>query len=175
MTAVLTIDSASPDAAKTAQAADVLRRGGLVAFPTETVYGLGANALDPLAVGRVFEAKGRPSTNPLIVHLADASQVSLVAADWPDAAARLAARFWPGPLTLILPKHPDVPGIVTAGGPTVAVRVPDHPVARALLRAAGIPVAAPSANRSTELSPTTAAHVLRGLGDRVDLVLDAGP
>ena len=170
MTAVLNANSAN-----IATAADVLRRGGLVAFPTETVYGLGANALDADAVGRIFAAKGRPAANPLIVHVADAAGVGAIAADWPDAAARLAERFWPGPLTLVLPKRDAVPGVVTAGGPTVAVRVPAHPVARALLRAAGVPVAAPSANRSSELSPTTAEHVLRGLGGRIDLILDAGP
>jgi L-threonylcarbamoyladenylate synthase len=174
-TTVLSVDSTIPDQGAIAAAAALLRRDGLVAFPTETVYGLGANALDAAAVARIFAAKGRPATNPLIVHLADARQVAQVAADWPDPAARLAERFWPGPLTLVLLKRPEVPDIVTAGGPTVAARVPAHPVARALLRAAGVPVAAPSANRSTELSPTTAAHVLRGLGGRVDLILDAGP
>src|SRR5262245_18093164 len=117
------------DPAAIALAAEVLRRGGLVAFPSETVYGLGANALAATAVGRVFAAKGRPSTNPLIVHVADAAGAGAVAADWPDAAARLAERFWPGPLTLVLPKSLAVPDIITAGGPTVAVRVPAHPVA----------------------------------------------
>jgi L-threonylcarbamoyladenylate synthase len=175
MTAVLTTDPRRPEPGAIARAAAILRGGGLVAFPTETVYGLGANALDAVAVARVFAAKGRPSTNPLIVHLADLNQVSRVTADWPDVAARLAERFWPGPLTLVLQKHPELPEIVTAGGPTVAVRVPAHPVAQALLKEAGVPVAAPSANRSTELSPTTAAHVLRGLAGRVDLILDGGP
>src|SRR5437763_8542920 len=170
MTKTLTADSAA-----IASAADVLRSGGLVAFPTETVYGLGANALDADAVGRIFAAKGRPAANPIIVHVADAAGVGAVVADWPDAAARLAERFWPGPLTLVLPKRDAVPDVVTAGGPTVAVRVPAHPVAHALLRAAGVPVAAPSANRSSELSPTTAGHVLHGLGGRIDLILDAGP
>jgi L-threonylcarbamoyladenylate synthase len=155
-----------------AAASDVLRHGGLVAFPTETVYGLGANALDAAAVARVFAAKGRPATNPVIVHVADAGLVRHVAAGWPPAAAALAERFWPGPLTLVLPKRPELSDIVTAGGPTVAVRVPNHPVALALLRAAGVPVAAPSANRSTELSPTRAEHVPSGLAD---VVLDGGP
>jgi L-threonylcarbamoyladenylate synthase len=158
-----------------ARAAAVLRAGGLVAFPTETVYGLGANALDAAAVGRIFTAKGRPSNNPLIVHVADAAEAGRVAVAWSDAAALLAARFWPGPLTLVLPRRPEVPDAVTAGGPTVAVRVPAHPVALALLRAAAVPVAAPSANRSTELSPTRAEHVLRGLDGRIDLILDSGP
>jgi L-threonylcarbamoyladenylate synthase len=175
VTDVLKSDPVRPDDSSIARAASVLRRGGLVAFPTETVYGLGANALDAAAVARVFKAKGRPSTNPLIVHVAGVEQVTQVAADWPEVAARLAERFWPGPLTLVLPKRPELPDIVTAGGPTVAVRVPAHPVARALLKEAGVPVAAPSANLSTELSPTTAAHVLRGLDGRIDLILDGGP
>jgi L-threonylcarbamoyladenylate synthase len=174
-TEVLPTDAAHPDAAAVARAAAVLRRGGLVAFPTETVYGLGASALDAAAVARVFAAKGRPSNNPLIVHLADPADAARVCATWPDAAARLAERFWPGPLTLVLPKRPDLPDAVTAGGPTVAVRVPAHAVARALIAAAGVPVAAPSANRSGYLSPTRAEHVLAGLDGRIDLVLDAGP
>src|SRR5436309_4141134 len=149
MTQVRTADPAAIE-----DAAAILRHGGLVAFPTETVYGLGANALDPAAVARVFEAKGRPAANPLIVHVADAAQVLNVAADWPETAARLAARFWPGPLTLVVPRRPELPDAVTAGGPTVAVRCPNHAVARELIRAAGVPLAAPSANRSTELSPT---------------------
>jgi L-threonylcarbamoyladenylate synthase len=161
-----------------AVAAKRLRGGGLVVFPTETVYGLGANALDARAVARVFAAKERPAFDPLIVHLADASAVALYAeaedADDPRVA-RLAARFWPGPLTLVLRKRDVIPGIVTAGLPTVGLRVPDHPVARALIRAAGVPVAAPSANRFGHLSPTRAAHVVAGLGSRVDLVLDGGP
>ena len=153
----------------------MLHGGKLVAFPTETVYGLGANALDASAVARIFAAKGRPAYNPLIVHLADASQIHEVAASWPEPASRLAERFWPGPLTLVLPRRDIVPDIVTATGPTVAVRVPAHPVAQALLRAAAVPLAAPSANRSTELSPTRAEHVLRGLDGRIDLLLDGGP
>lgn len=174
-TDVLTLDPVSPDPALVARAAAVIRAGGLVAFPTETVYGLGANALDPAAVGRVFAAKGRPATNPVIVHVADTADVARVAADWPATAAALAERYWPGPLTLVLPRQAVVPDIVTAGGPTVAVRCPAHPVARALIRAAGVPVAAPSANRSTELSPTLSEHVVKGLVGRIDLILDAGP
>ena len=169
------MDPVKPDPAVVAEAASVLRGGGLVAFPTETVYGLGANALDASAVARIFAAKGRPAHNPLIVHVAEAIEARWVAVDWPDAAARLAERFWPGPLTLVLPKQPTVPDVVTAGGPTVAVRMPAHPVARALIQAAGVPLAAPSANRSTELSPTRAEHVLRGLAGRIDMLLDAGP
>jgi L-threonylcarbamoyladenylate synthase len=158
-----------------ADAARLLRGGGLVAFPTETVYGLGAHALDERAVRRIFEAKGRPSYNPLIVHVSSVAEAQRVAAEWPPEAARLAERFWPGPLTLVLPKGAEVPDTVTAGLPSVAVRVPAHPVAHALLRVAGIPVAAPSANRSSELSPTTARHVEKSLGDRVALILDGGP
>jgi L-threonylcarbamoyladenylate synthase len=172
---ILTVDPQHPEPERIARAAAVLRRGGLVAFPTETVYGLGANALDAEAVGRIFTAKGRPAHNPIIVHIAEASQVREVAADWPLMAERLAACFWPGPLTLVLPRSAAVPDIVTAGGPTVAVRVPVHPVALALLRAAAVPVAAPSANRSTQLSPTCAEHVLEGLAGRIDLLLDGGP
>ncbi len=174
-TEVLPIDAEQPDPGAIARAAAVLRAGGLVAFPTETVYGLGANALDATAVGRIFAAKGRPAHNPLIVHVAAVGDAGRVAASWPESAARLAARFWPGPLTLVLPKRPEVPATVTAGGPTVAVRVPAHPIALALIRAAGAPVAAPSANRSGYISPTRADHVLRGLDGRIDMVLDVGP
>src|SRR5262249_34494837 len=144
-------------------------------FPTETVYGLGANALNAEAVARIFAAKGRPTANPLIVHVAEPSAARALVAAWPPAAERLAERFWPGPLTLVLPCGPAIPNIVTAGGPTVAVRMPAHPVARALISAAGVPLAAPSANRSTRLSPTRAEHVLRDLDGRIDLVLEGGP
>jgi L-threonylcarbamoyladenylate synthase len=157
------------------EAAERLRAGGLVAFPTETVYGLGANALDPEAVARIFEAKGRPSFDPLIVHLPDAREVGRVAIVTDPRFRTLAARFWPGPLTLVLPRRPELPEIVTAGLPAVGVRVPGHSVARALLAAAGVPVAAPSANPFGSVSPTTAQHVAEGLGDRVDLILDGGP
>jgi L-threonylcarbamoyladenylate synthase len=174
-TRVLRIDAKAPQGQGIDEAAAVLRGGGLVAFPTETVYGLGANALDATAVKRIFTVKGRPPNNPLIVHLAGTSEVGTVVAAWPETAARLAQEFWPGPLTLVLPKAPGVPDVVAAAGPTVAVRVPAHPVALALVRAAGVPVAAPSANRSTQLSPTRAEHVLRGLDGRIDMVLDAGP
>jgi L-threonylcarbamoyladenylate synthase len=157
------------------RAVEILRAGGLVAFPTETVYGLGANALDADAVARIFAAKGRPATNPVIVHVASVEQVASIAADWPEDAARLAAAFWPGPLTLVLPRRCGVPDVVTAGGPTVAVRIPAHPVALRLLAMLGLPVAAPSANRSNRLSPTTAEHVFRDLEGRIDLILDGGP
>ncbi len=176
---VLAVDPTALDApaatAALARAAALLRAGRLVAFPTETVYGLGANALDADAVRGIFAAKGRPSFNPVIAHVADAADARALVTRWPDAADRLAAAFWPGPLTLVLPKRAHVPDALTAGLPAVAVRVPAHPVALALVRAAGVPVAAPSANRYTELSPTTAAHVVRALGSRVDLVLDGGP
>ncbi len=169
------VDRAHPDEAIIADAARRLRAGELVVFPTETVYGLGAHALDPAAVAGIFAAKGRPSTDPLIVHVADSEALGPLARDVPAAAYALAARFWPGPLTLVLYKRPEVPGIVTAGLDTVAVRVPAHPVARALLIAAGVPVAAPSANRFSRPSPTTAAHVLADLDGQVDVVIDAGP
>jgi len=169
------VDALNPAPEPLRRAAEILRAGGLVAFPTETVYGLGANALDPIAVARIFEAKGRPSYNPLIAHVADEAAARELTSAWPEMASKLAAAFWPGPLTLVLPKSNVVPDLVTAGLPTVAVRVPAHPVASALLHAAGIPIAAPSANRFTELSPTTAAHVARALGERIDMILDGGP
>ncbi|HZO90788.1 MAG TPA: L-threonylcarbamoyladenylate synthase [Chthonomonadaceae bacterium] len=174
-TEVLRVDPAQPERDILARAAEILRHGGLVAFPTETVYGLGANALDAAAVARIFAAKGRPPNNPLIVHVPEAEAARGIVAAWPEAAAQLAERFWPGPLTLVLPRREVIPDVVTAGGPTVAVRVPAHPVALALLRAAGVPIAAPSANRSMRLSPTRAEHVLRGLNGRIELILDGGP
>jgi L-threonylcarbamoyladenylate synthase len=165
--------AASADAI--AEAADVIRAGGLVAFPTETVYGLGANALDEAAARRVFAAKERPADDPLIVHLASAADLPRVAGRRPRWLDELAARFWPGPLTLVLPRGSAVPLAVTAGGGTVAVRVPAHAVARALIEAAGVPIAAPSANRFGRTSPTTAAHVLEDLDGRIDMILDGGP
>src|SRR5262245_392133 len=156
----------NPDAAIIAKATGILHRGGLVAFPTETVYGLGANALDAAAVEKIFLAKGRPANNPVIVHVADAAAARKLATHWPEIAEKLSSAFWPGPLTLVLPKQDTIPSIVTAGGGTVAVRVPAHPVALALLKAAQIPLAAPSANRSTQVSPTTAQHVLTSLTGR---------
>ncbi len=170
----LRIDPDAIDDEQLRPAADWLRAGGLVAFPTETVYGLGANALDAAAVRRVFSAKGRPADNPIIVHAPDAATAWRVTTGPTDLAARLARRFWPGPLTLVLPASDVLPRDVTAGLSSVAVRVPDHPVALALLRLAAVPVAAPSANRSGRPSPTTAAHVLDDLGDAVDLVVDGG-
>jgi L-threonylcarbamoyladenylate synthase len=158
-----------------ARAAELLRAGELVAIPTETVYGLAANALDAAAVERIFAAKGRPHSSPLIVHVADLAMARELAREWPPQAETLAARFWPGPLTIIVPKSDKVPDIVTAGLPSVALRMPAHPVALAVIGAAGIPLAAPSANRFTQLSPTTAQHVRDALGDAVALVVDGGP
>ncbi len=157
------------------RAAALLRNGAVVAFPTETVYGLGANAFDPRAVARIFEIKARPSFDPLIVHVDGDTMLARVAARVPAVARRLIERFWPGPLTLVLEKDSRLPEIVTAGLPTVAVRLPAHPVARALIERAGTPLAAPSANPFGYLSPTRAEHVDRALGDRVDLIVDGGP
>lgn len=157
------------------RAAELIRSGGLVAFPTETVYGLGANALQAGAVSRIYEAKGRPWASPLIVHVSDEAMARAVTAEWPDAAHRLADHFWPGPLTIIVKKAAIVPDLVTAGLDSVGVRVPSHPVALDLIRRAAVPIAAPSANRFGEISPTTAEHVRASLGDRVDLILDGGP
>ena len=157
------------------RAAELLRAGRLVAFPTETVYGLGANALDRDAVARIFEAKARPKTSPLIVHVASIEMARNLALEWPSLAERLAKAFWPGPLTLVVRKKAVIPDVVTAGLDTVGLRMPAHPIAMELIRAAGIPLAAPSANRFTELSPVTADHVRESLGDAVDLVLDGGP
>lgn len=157
------------------RAAAILRRGGLVAIPTETVYGLAADALDAEAVAGIFRAKGRPASNPLIVHVSDAAMARSLAASWPAPAAAIAARLWPGPVTVVVPRGPRIPDIVTAGGPTVALRCPDHRLARRLIEIAGTPLAAPSANRSEAVSPTTAHHVLAGLGDNVALILDGGP
>jgi len=157
------------------KAVDLLRAGRLVAFPTETVYGLGANALDEDAVRRIFAAKGRPLSSPLIVHVDSIDMARELALKWPEAADALARQFWPGPLTIIVPKRPSVPNVVSAGLPGVGLRMPAHAMALALLKAVGLPLAAPSANRFTQLSPTTAQHVREGLGNAVDLILDGGP
>src|SRR5947207_9629696 len=157
------------------KAVEILRAGGLVAFPTETVYGLGADATNAEAVAKIFAAKGRPATNPLIVHVADVDTARRFAASWPLAASHLAEQFWPGPLTLVLPRSPAIVPAVSAGLRTVGLRVPNHPLALQLLQQFGGPVAAPSANRSNRVSPTTAQHVRDELGDAVDLVLDGGP
>ena len=165
-----------PDAASITRAARLLQEGGLVAFPTETVYGLGGDATNDRAVAAIFEAKGRPQFNPLISHVLDAAEAQRFV-DWNDTADKLAARFWPGPLTFVLPraKGSTIALLATAGLDTVAIRAPSHPVAQALIRAAGRPIAGPSANRSGAVSPTQAAHVAESLGDRVSLILDGGP
>jgi L-threonylcarbamoyladenylate synthase len=168
-------DQARADHPAIVECATILKRGGLVAIPTETVYGLAANALDPDAVARIFEAKERPSWDPIIVHVADVEMIPRVASNFPERAHKLAERFWPGPLTLLLNKSAQLPPTVTAGRSTVAVRIPAHPVARVLIAAANLPLAAPSANRFGRISPTTAEHVLLDLDGRIDAVLDAGP
>ena len=157
------------------RALEILEAGGLVAFPTETVYGLGADGLCTAAVARIYAAKGRPSTNPLILHVSGLAMARAVVRRFPAQALALAEAFWPGPLTLVLPKGACVPDAVTAGGDTVALRIPAHPAALALIRTFGRPLAAPSANRSEHVSPTTAAHVAEDLGEAVDLILDGGP
>jgi L-threonylcarbamoyladenylate synthase len=157
------------------EAAQILREGGLVAFPTETVYGLGANALDPAAIRKIYALKGRPATSPLIVHIASIEQARQLAAEWLPEAESLARKYWPGPLTLVVPKNPSIPDEVTAGLPTVGLRMPRHPIALALLREAQIPIAAPSANRFTQLSPTTAQHVREAFGAETPFLLDGGP
>lgn len=174
-TRMLKTDPWQPDAAVIDEAARVITSGGLVAFPTETVYGLGADALNRAAVRAIFQAKGRPADNPLIVHVADVAQLAELTRDLPAAVDVLARHFWPGPLTLIVPRGPAVPDEVTAGLDTVAVRIPDHPVALALIRRSGRPIAAPSANRSGRPSPTQARHVWEDLQGRIDVIVDGGP
>ena len=174
-TRVVKVDPDSPDPAAIREAAEILRHGGLVAFPTETVYGLGADATNADAVARIYEAKGRPSNNPLIAHGDDVAAVRLAVRTWPIPAAKLASTFWPGPLTLVLPRSPIIPDIVTGGKDTVGIRVPDCLVAQLLLQAVGRPVAAPSANRSTGVSSTRAEHVLKDLDGRIEMILDGGP
>ena len=173
-TRIIPVDPHEPDPAVLSEAAETLRRGGLVAFATETVYGLGADATDLKAVAQIFEAKDRPAFNPLIVHADGLPMVRSCVAAWPDSAQRLAARFWPGPLTLVLPRSKRIPDLVTAGRETVGVRIPRVNIARRLIEAVGRPIAAPSANRSTRISPTLAAHVLQDMDGRIDLILDSG-
>lgn len=175
MSRIVRVAAARPDDPAIAAAAEAIRRGELVALPTETVYGLGANAMSAAAVERIYAAKGRPATNPLIVHVDSPAMARTVVAEWPELAERLAAAFWPGPLTLVLPRRPEVPRVTAGGLDSVGVRVPAHPIARALIRAAGVPIAAPSANPYMGVSPTTAAHVAAGLGERPVLILDGGP
>ncbi|MGA2703878.1 MAG: L-threonylcarbamoyladenylate synthase [Isosphaeraceae bacterium] len=174
-TRVLQVDPQQPSPAALADAAGVLSRGGLVAFATETVYGLGALATDPAAVDRIYHAKGRPPFNPLIVHVEGITQARQCTAVWPKAADRLAGTFWPGPLTLVLTRSSLIPDVVTGGRQTVALRIPLPPVARGLIERVGQPLAAPSANRSNRVSPTRAEHVLSDLDGRIDLILDSGP
>lgn len=174
-TQIVSVDPLRPDRAAVERAAALLRKGEVVVFPTETVYGLGGDAFQPAALERIFAAKGRPFSDPLIVHIADESELQLLTLKIPAQAKLLAEAFWPGPLTLILPRGPRVPSLVTAGLETVAVRMPSHPVARALIRALGSPIAAPSANRFMHISPTTAEHALDDLDGRVPLILDSGP
>lgn len=174
-TRVFRIDPRSPDPHVIDEAARVLRGGGLVAFPTETVYGLGALALDDDAMARIFLAKGRPSDHPIIAHVMGEPEAMGLAAFWSDSASRFARAFWPGPLTLVVPRAPHVPARIGGGGESIAIRAPAHPVARSLLDALGEPIAAPSANPYQALSPTQAIHVLAGLEGRIDLLLDGGP
>jgi L-threonylcarbamoyladenylate synthase len=157
------------------KAAEIIRGGGIVAFPTETVYGLGANGYNPLAVARIFEVKRRPSFDPLILHVADPADVRKLVKEIPSNAKKLIERFWPGPVTVVLLKEESIPDIVTAGLPSIAVRMPDHPMALSLIKESKCPIAAPSANPFGYLSPTTAEHVREQLGDQVDLILDGGP
>jgi L-threonylcarbamoyladenylate synthase len=170
----LHVDPTHPDLARIREAAEALQAGGLVAFPTETVYGLGARLFDLRALGRVFQAKGRPTSHPLIAHVLGEPQAAELAETWPELASRMARSFWPGPLTLVVSRASSVSAMAAGGTDSLAIRAPVHPVARALLRALGEPIAAPSANRYQSLSPTTAAHVARSLGDAVDVLLDGG-
>jgi L-threonylcarbamoyladenylate synthase len=156
------------------RASAALREGEVVALPTETVYGLAANALDATAVQRIFAVKGRPAHNPVIVHISDLPMARRCAAHWPILADKLAVAFWPGPLTLVLPRSPEIPDAVTAGGDTVGIRWPSHPIMQAVIRECGFPLAAPSANRANEVSPTNAGHVARSLGERISLIVDGG-
>lgn len=174
-TRYLKVDPESPEPRYLEEAGRMLRAGGTVAFPTETVYGLGADALNPTAIKRIFIAKGRPLDNPLIVHIADWRQVPLLTVEPPPMFYKLGKRFWPGPLTLVVPRHPAVPEEVSAGLNTVALRWPAHPVAEALIKSAGVPLAAPSANRSGKPSPTSAEHVKKDLEGKIDIILDGGP
>jgi L-threonylcarbamoyladenylate synthase len=162
-------------AAAVARAAELLRAGELVALPTETVYGLAANALNAKAVARIFEIKGRPTYNPIIVHVASGEMARDCVADWPKLAEKFSRAFWPGPLTLVLPRAGKIPDAVTAGGATVGVRWPSHPFMPAVIRACGFPLAAPSANLSNQISPTTAEHVRRQLTGKIPLIVDGGP
>ncbi|MEY3989333.1 MAG: hypothetical protein RI985_414 [Chloroflexota bacterium] len=174
-TRILLVSPTHPDVARVGEAAKLIQQGELVAMPTETVYGLAGDALNPAAVQAIFAAKGRPSSDPLIVHIADIDQLAQVARATPAQFQLLVDTFWPGPLTIILPKHPQLDPLITAGHDTVAVRMPNHPVAQALIRQSDRPLVAPSANLFSHPSPTTANHVMDDLGGRIPLILDAGP
>ncbi len=174
MTRILTIDPLEPEQTLLATAATIILAGGLVAFPTETVYGLGADATNPAAIERIFEAKDRPSSDPIIVHIATLDMLNNVAVEIPDLAFELARVFWAGALTLVLKRHPRIPANVSSGRDTVAVRMPNHPIAMGLIVAANRPIAAPSANTFSRPSATTATHVLEDLGGRIDMILDGG-
>jgi len=171
---VLSTHTAALFTAAVTRAAELLRAGEVVALPTETVYGLAANALDADAVAKIYQMKGRPVHNPIIVHIAAVEMAQRCVASWPAVAERLAKSFWPGPLTLVLPKAKEIPDLVTAGGATVGVRWPSHPFIQAVIRACGFPLAAPSANLSNQVSPTNAAHVQKQLGDHLQLIVDGG-
>lgn len=175
ITEIIKVNKENPEPEVIQRASAIICAGGLVAFPTETVYGLGANALDADAVAKIYIAKGRPSNNPLIVHVASVADARNIVAYWSEEAELLSQRFWPGPLTMVLPKKEIIPDNVTGGGATVAVRLPSHRVARELILMSKVPIAAPSANRSMRLSPTTAEHVRRSLGGRIALIIDGGP
>lgn len=174
-TKIVQVNPLHPEKAIIEYAAGLIQKGQLIVFPTETVYGLGANALQPQAIEGIFIAKGRPFSDPLIIHIADKSALEILTVDVPPIAQKLIEAFWPGPLTLILPVGPRVPSLITAGLPTVAIRMPSHPIALALIRASESPIAAPSANRFMHVSPTTAQHVLADLNGQVPLILDGGP
>ena len=173
-TALLSTHTPALFQAAVLRAAELLRAGEVVALPTETVYGLAANALDAGAVARIYTVKDRPAHNPIIVHVASVAMAKRCVASWPAVAGRLARAFWPGPLTLVLPRAKEIPEVVTAGGPTVGVRWPSHPFIQAVIRECGFPLAAPSANRANRVSPTAAAHVLKDLGGRLRLIVDGG-
>ncbi|WP_031314237.1 L-threonylcarbamoyladenylate synthase [Caldanaerobacter subterraneus] len=174
MTKVIKIDKDNPEIELIDYAAEVIKKGGLVAFPTETVYGIGANSFDEEAVKRIFIAKGRPQDNPLILHIALMDQVYELAAEFPEKAKKLAHRFWPGPLTIVLKKSDKVPYVNTAGMNTVAIRMPSNPIAHLLIKRAGVPISAPSANVSGKPSPTDASHVIEDLYGKVDVIIDGG-
>jgi len=174
MTSIYEIDCDNIDQSHLIRCGEIIKKGGTVAFPTETVYGLGANALDPQAIKKIFEAKGRPSDNPLIVHVASIKDIEPLVLEIPELAKRVMESFWPGPLTILFKKSPLVPYEITAGLPTVAIRIPSHPIARGLIAAAGVPIAAPSANLSGKPSPTTAAHVVEDLMGKVDAIIAGG-